>query len=277
MHCDAVHAVADLGGRLGNVLGHQTPVDWLPGLAAVVGSKRTRSRDGDIDPARLARIEQDRVQAHAARARLPLGAGAVAAQPGQLLPASPAVLRAEQRRVLDARIDHVGIRERWLQMPDPLELPRVRRAVVKLVSGERLAGLRGRVVDELVALALGHALGRLRYPATRRLPGFATVAGALDDLPEPTGRLRGIDTVRVNRRSLHVIDFPARKKRAGDLPLLALPVRRQQEGALARANQDPYLAHGSVLPCLSLPFFDGRFFGRPPPAKGYSPRLANCK
>src|SRR5947207_2935221 len=77
---------------------------------------------------------------------------------------------------------------RRLQVPDPLELPRVLRAVVPHVRGERLARLGGRVVDELVALGLGHSLrrrGRLALGGPRLLPCLAAVAGALDDLPEP--------------------------------------------------------------------------------------------
>ena len=55
-------------------------------------------------------IEQDGVQAHAARARLPRGAGAVLAQAGQFLPGLAAVGGLEQRGVLDAGIDRVGSR-----------------------------------------------------------------------------------------------------------------------------------------------------------------------
>ena len=74
-------------------------------------------------------------------------------------------------------------------MPDALELPRVRRAVVPLVCGERFAGLRRCVVNEVVALALGHAVrggGRFAGRCSRLMPGLAAVIRALDDLPEPT-------------------------------------------------------------------------------------------
>src|SRR5256886_12969370 len=47
----------------------------------------------------------------------------------------------------------VRIGERRLEVPDALELPGMLRAVVELVRGEWLAGLRRRVVDEFVALA----------------------------------------------------------------------------------------------------------------------------
>ncbi len=133
VHGDAVHAVADLGVRIGDLLRAQAAVDRLPGRAAVVGAERAGGRDRDEHALRIDRVEQDRVQAHAARARLPLRARAVAAQAGQLVPARPAVGRAEQRRVFDAGVDGVGIGERRLEVPDALELPRVRRAVVPLV------------------------------------------------------------------------------------------------------------------------------------------------
>ena len=80
---------------------------WLIGfqrLAAIVGAERARRRDGNVHPLRIARIENDRVQAHAARARLPLGAGAVAAQSGEFLPVLAAVGRAEQRRIFHAGV-----------------------------------------------------------------------------------------------------------------------------------------------------------------------------
>ena len=85
-------------------------------------------------------IEEDRVQAHAAGARLPLGAGAVAAQAGQLVPGLAAVGRAEQGGVLHAGVDGVRIGQRRFEMPDALELPGMLRAVVPLVRRERLAG-----------------------------------------------------------------------------------------------------------------------------------------
>src|SRR5262249_10295075 len=149
------------------------------------------------------------VQAHAPRAGLPHGAGAVAAQPRQLLPGAPAVLRAEEAGVLDARVDRVRIGERRLEMPDTLELPRALRPVVPLMRGQRLAGVGRGIVNELVALAFGHALRRFFHAAAWRLPGFAAVAGALDDLPEPAARLRREDAVRIDRRSFEVIDLPA--------------------------------------------------------------------
>src|SRR5438093_11714994 len=131
-------------------------------------------------------------------------------------------------------------------MPDALEFPGAKRAVVPLVLRERLPGFRGSVVDELVALALGHAVGsrgRLARRCPRLVPCLAAVIGALDDLPEPTAGLRRIQPVRVGGRALQIVDLPARKVGAADVPPFALPVRRQDERALACTNQYPYPAH----------------------------------
>ena len=139
-----------------------------------------------------------------------------------------------------------GIVERRLDVPHALELPRVLRAVVPLVRRERLAGFGRRVVDELVALALGHAVGRRRRLAggrARLMPRFAAVVGALNDLPEPAARLRRVDAVRINGRTLQMIDLPAAEVRAVDVPLLALAVGRENERAFPRADENSYAAH----------------------------------
>ncbi len=73
VHRDAVDAVADLGRRLGNVLRPQAAVYRPPALAGIIAPERAGGRDGDEDPIRIGGVEQDRVQAHAAGARLPLG------------------------------------------------------------------------------------------------------------------------------------------------------------------------------------------------------------
>src|SRR5436189_254999 len=114
-------------------------------------------------------------------------------------------------------------------MPDSLELPRVLRAVVPLVS----AG--DAVVDELVAVAFGHAVGcsrRLAGRCARLYPSLAAIIGALNDLSEPGAGLRRVESVRINRRPLDVINFPTRKVRPADLPSFALAVRGQDERAL---------------------------------------------
>src|SRR5581483_5616876 len=127
-------------------------------------------------------------QAQATCARLPRRTRILTAQTGKLLPCLPPVPRTEQRGVFDSRIHDIRIRERRFEMPDALELPRMRRAVVPLMS------TRDALILEQVA---------------DRLPGLASVVRALHRLPEPTIRLRRIDTIRVNRRPLEVIHLPS--------------------------------------------------------------------
>ena len=159
VHGDAVDAVADLGGRVGNILRAQPLVDRLPGLAAVVGAEGAGGGDGDEDALGIAGIENDGVQAHSAGAGLPLRTGAVAAKAGKFLPGLAAVGGCEQRGVFHTGVDRVRIGERRFEMPDALEFPGMLRAVVPLMRGERLAGFRRSVVDELVALARRRAAG----------------------------------------------------------------------------------------------------------------------
>ena len=178
VHCQPVHAVPDLGVRVRDALGLQPPVDRPPALARVVGPERASGRDRREHPARRGWVEQDRVQAHPARARLPRRARVMAAQRRQLLPVPAAVIRPEQPGVLDSGIHHIRIVQRRLQMPDPGELPRMRRPVVPLVR------TRSAVVGELV---------------THRLPGRPAVVGPLDDLPRPAAGLRSVQPVRVGQ------------------------------------------------------------------------------
>src|SRR3989442_15884121 len=131
-------------------------------------------------------------------------------------------------------------------MPHALELPGVLRAVVPLVRREGLARFRGRVVHELVALALRHLAGLHGHSAAGRLPRLAAVAGALDDLSEPPARLRRVHAIRIGGGSPHVIDFPARQVRAPPVPPLALSPRPQDERTLPGTHPNPYTAPGSL-------------------------------
>src|SRR6266568_3043061 len=142
------------------------------------------------------------------------------------MPFLAAVDRAEQRGVLDSRVDGIRVVQRRLQMPDPGELPGVRRAVVPLVRAGHA------VVTELM---------------THRLPALAAVVGALDLLPEPATGLRRVQPVRVGGGALDVIDLPPAEMRPADVPLVPLRVRRQHERALARADQDSHTTHGDSL------------------------------
>ena len=162
------------------------------------------------------------MQAHAAGAGLPDARRGVPAQSGQLVPRLAAVGRAEERRVLDARVDRVRVVQRGLDVPHARELPRMLRAVVPLVCA------RHAVVRELVADGL---------------PVLPAVVRALHDLAVPARGLGCVHPVRVGRRPLQVVDLPARKQRALDVPVIARPVRGQDERAFLGPHEEPHLAH----------------------------------
>src|SRR4051812_46223382 len=107
-------------------------------------------------------------------------------------------------------------------MPDALELPWVRAAVVPRMRP------RDAVVAELV-------------PNGR--PGLAAVVGARKHLPEPATALGRINPIRIGGRSLHVIDLPAREVWARDGPIFSLAIRGENECAFLRADQHAYAAH----------------------------------
>ena len=206
-------------------LRRQPLVDGLPRRAAVVGAERAGRRDGNVDPLGIGGVEKDRVQSHAARARLPLGTGAVPAQARQLLPVLAAVGGAEQRRVFHSRIHRFRIGERRLDMPHALELPGMLRAVVPLVRGQRLARLRRSVVDKPVRQRRRRPGSGNRFVGQSRLmPRLAAVVRPLDQLSEPAARLRDVNPVGIHRRAFHVVDLPAREKRPAHLPVFALAV-----------------------------------------------------
>src|SRR5262249_39764863 len=200
---DAVNTVADLRILIGNGLRPEAAINGLPRFPAIIGAKGSRRRNSDEHALRVAGIDQNGVQAHAAGAGLPLGSAAVATQPGELFPAVCAIGRLEDCSILNAGINRIRIVERRLQVPNSLELPGVLRTVIPLMSGERLAGLVRCVVDEFVALAFGPAALIGAQATAGGLPGFSSIAGALDDLPKPAAGLRGEDAIGIGGRSLH--------------------------------------------------------------------------
>src|SRR5215469_10622277 len=128
-------------------------------------------------------------------------------------------------------------------MPHALELPGMLRTVVPLMRGERRTR---RVIDELIALPLRHPArpgGGLAGRRSRLMPCLAAIIRALNNLSEPAAGLRGINAVGIDRRSLQVINLPARKKRPAYTPLLAFAVRCKDECAFARAYQNSYSSH----------------------------------
>ena len=111
------------------------------------------------------------------------------------------------------------------------------RAVVPLMRA------RDAVVNELVALAHRHPWWICCRPAAWRIPCFAAVIRALNDLPEPRAGLRGVDSIRISRRPFHMINFPAGKMRPVYLPVFAPCIRGQDEGAFPCSSQYSYHAH----------------------------------
>ena len=182
------------------------------------------------DPVRVVGVDQDRVQAEPAGARLPVLAARVLAQARELVPGLAGVRGLEERRVLDPRVDGVRVVERRLEVPDARELPRVLGAVVPLVRPGNA------VVRELVADGL---------------PVLAAVVGALHHLAVPAGGLRRVQAIRVGRRALQVVHLPAREERALDVPVVARPVRGHDERSLTCPYEKPHLAHRS-LPLSSV-------------------------
>src|SRR5258708_29954044 len=100
-----VNAVADLSIGVRNVLRLQSTVDRLPRLAAIVRTESARGGNGDPNPLRIFGIENDAVETHAARARLPVRARAVTAQARHFLPVLPALGGFENRRIFHARVN----------------------------------------------------------------------------------------------------------------------------------------------------------------------------
>src|SRR4051812_315043 len=128
-----MHAVAGLRVGIRDVLRSKALVDRRPRRAAIVAPERASRGDRDVEPLMIRRVDEDRVEAEPARARLPVWSRLVVAQPWQFLPVLAGVNGAEERGVLHAGIDCIGIAQRRLDVPDALELPRMRRAVVPLV------------------------------------------------------------------------------------------------------------------------------------------------
>src|SRR5437868_502408 len=123
-------------------------------------------------------------------------------------------------------------------MPDALEFPRMLGAVVPLMGRERFPCFRRSVVNEHVTFALRRPFRRhqvLRLCA-RRIPRFAAVIGTLNDLPEPSACLRRVDPVGINRRTLHVINFPTREMWAANFPSFPRAIGSQDERALSCAD-----------------------------------------
>src|SRR5208283_5281646 len=102
VHGQAVNAVADLCVRVRDSLRTKTLVRGTPALASIIAAEHPGSRYGDEDALGVARIDDDRVQAHAASSGLPRGPRVMAAESRKLAPVLAPVGGAEKRSVLNA-------------------------------------------------------------------------------------------------------------------------------------------------------------------------------
>src|SRR5882762_10476818 len=97
-----------------------------------------------------------------------MGPCAMAAESGKLQPRLSSISCAEYCGVFHPGVNGIRIAERWFKVPDSLELPRVRRAVVPLMSpGDA-------IVHKFIADGL---------------PRLPPVIRALDLLPKPAAGL----------------------------------------------------------------------------------------
>ena len=135
---DAVDAVADLGVRVGNVL-RLSP--RLIGFHVLPPSSVRKAPAAEMAMyMRLGLVGSSRI---VCSPMPPAPGDHFGPVPWPRRPASScqffaAVGRTKDRRIFDAGVDHIGVGERRLEMPDAFELPRMLRAVVPLVRGERL-------------------------------------------------------------------------------------------------------------------------------------------
>src|SRR5262245_731236 len=117
------------------------------------------------------------------------------AEPRNFMPSRASVGSAKQGSIFDPGVNRIRVGKRRLDVPHPLEFPRVLRAVVPLMSRQWRAGFCRSVIDELVALTLRPTLWAFQILGltTGREPSFTAVVGPLDDLAEPTAALRDIE------------------------------------------------------------------------------------
>ena len=162
------------------------------------------------------------MQAHSAGARLPARARIMTPQARNLLPGLARIVGPEQSCILHAGVKRVGGEERRFDMPDTLELPGVRRAVIPLVrSGQTIVG----------KMIVDHG------------PTPAAILRALHDLPEPAGALRGIEPVWMERRSFDVKNLPTGKMWTGNRPPVAAPIARENERTFSCADKQTDCGH----------------------------------
>src|SRR5262249_60814384 len=113
------------------------------------------------------------------------------------------------------------------QCADALKFPGMLCSVVPLIFSKGFPGSGRRAVKEFSAFPLRESI-RSRHGFSRRcsglVPGLTAIVRSLDDLAEPSAGLRHIDTVWIQRGSLHVVDLPAGEVRTANIPPITLAV-----------------------------------------------------
>lgn len=200
MEGDAVDAVADLGGGVGEFeVGLEAVINRPPGLAGIVGAEGAGGGDGGVEAAAVDGVNDEGVQAHAAGAGLPEGAFG-GAKGGEFLPGVAPIGGAKEGGIFHAGVDGIGIVEEGLEVPDAFEFPRVLGAVVPFVRADFA------LVLKVVADGF---------------PSEAAIVGALDDLAEPTAGLGGVEALGIHGGAFDVVDFPSAEVGSGDGPVAA--------------------------------------------------------
>ena len=202
----AVHVVdAEVDRVLARLLRHVARIEVLvpvsPGLAAVVREPDADRRDRERDARRIARPGRDRVHAHAARARAPVGTRRLLPERLVQLPARAAVVALEE----DAR----------------------RAACVQVV-----VVLGGHDRPEALERLLG-VLGEL--DAARLLPLGREVVGVEDLRPVERRGHAGERAARCARRASRT--RPARRRNGATSPRMLAAVALEHEQALLRSDQ----------------------------------------
>src|SRR5262250_1601050 len=114
------------------------------------------------------------------------------AQSWKFLPILAAVDGSKQSGILRSGEDRFRIFEGGFEMPNTLEFPGMRGAIIPFVSAC------GAFIGELIA---------------DWLPGFSAIVRPLNHLTEPTTGLGSKDPIRFRRRTFNVINLPAGKMR----------------------------------------------------------------
>ena len=207
-HHQAMHALAELRVALlfRQEIAACAAVARLPGRAAVLRVKNAGRGDRNPHALFVGRIGHDGMEDQSARARLPLRARWVIAQPAHMRPGLTVILADEQARGLDARVE-----------------PAMRRR--EAPSG----------AHRLLAFGIGQTVAGMR-------PCLALVGRFPDCRAEPLIPTRGVDRAGCFIR-LHMVDRPGVAERSAQRPGPAVPIALQQERSLLGSEQDQY-AHG---------------------------------